>query len=249
MNSQKLGELVGQYGVQCAKTAELAPTKELADAIGALDDESELHIMRLAAISTATFANTPETHAQSVGRDNPYWTQAYQDVVDLVSREIDLRAQLAAEKEARERAEKDYAVQSELLTALRAELRHTIAAAESRQQEAVAQALQDVIGMVKRAQRNMACRTVTYDGSLEAARCIQVAFRKAGDELHLLEDCVKSLSPADAPARVEANRRDAELLRRYIARMQDVRDGNSLHSICDDLITERNAAIAAKEGA
>ena len=64
-----------------------------------LKEAEELHVTQLAGVSTAAFANTRETHAQSIGRENPYWTQAYKDVVDAIGREIELREQLTALRE------------------------------------------------------------------------------------------------------------------------------------------------------
>lgn len=48
--------------------------------------------MLLAAISTASIQNTPESAKQRIGRDSPYWTQAYADVCVAVDREMALLA-------------------------------------------------------------------------------------------------------------------------------------------------------------
>jgi hypothetical protein len=51
----------------------------------------ELHVMQMAAISTASIQNTRESAKERIGRDNPYWTQAYDDVCRAVDREMDAR--------------------------------------------------------------------------------------------------------------------------------------------------------------
>lgn len=48
----------------------------------------ELHVMQLAAISTAALQNTEASKSERIGKYNPYWTVAYQDVCDAVDREI-----------------------------------------------------------------------------------------------------------------------------------------------------------------
>ncbi len=66
-----------------------------------MTDVDELQALRLAAVSAAALANTRATAAaQRIGRDHPYWTAAYQDVVGAVEREMDLRERLglAAER-------------------------------------------------------------------------------------------------------------------------------------------------------
>lgn len=57
--------------------------------------ETELEAMRLAAISTATIQNTIGSKAERIGRNNPYWTQAYEDVCVAVDREIKHRDEAA----------------------------------------------------------------------------------------------------------------------------------------------------------
>lgn len=53
---------------------------------------NEEEAQRLAAISTAALMNTRETFAQHrIGRDSPYWTQAYEDVCTAVTREMQER--------------------------------------------------------------------------------------------------------------------------------------------------------------
>lgn len=62
-----------------------------------LAEAKELHIMQMAGISTAALMNTREAAKERIGKDNPYWTQAYQDVCDAVDREMTHReAALAA---------------------------------------------------------------------------------------------------------------------------------------------------------
>jgi hypothetical protein len=55
----------------------------------------ELTAIRLGAISTASIMNTRESAKEHrIGRDNPYWTVAYEDVITAVEREMDLREKL-----------------------------------------------------------------------------------------------------------------------------------------------------------
>ena len=56
----------------------------------------ELNIVRLAAISTATFQNTLRSSADRIPKDNPYWTIAYGDVCTAVDREIAQRVRAEA---------------------------------------------------------------------------------------------------------------------------------------------------------
>jgi hypothetical protein len=52
----------------------------------------ELHRMQLAAIGVSAMCNTRETAAQQrIGRSNPYWTLALEDVYRAVDREMDER--------------------------------------------------------------------------------------------------------------------------------------------------------------
>jgi hypothetical protein len=75
-------------------------TCELLDAAAAhieslerqLKEVQELHRMQLAAIGVSAMCNTRETAAQQrIGRDNPYWTLALEDVYRAVDREMDER--------------------------------------------------------------------------------------------------------------------------------------------------------------
>lgn len=56
----------------------------------------ELHIMQLAAVSTATIQNTPSTITDRIGREHPYWTVAYVDTCRAVDREMKLIAKVSA---------------------------------------------------------------------------------------------------------------------------------------------------------
>jgi hypothetical protein len=47
--------------------------------------------LKLAAISSASLANTRETRADRIGRENPCWTQAYAAVCTAIDREINQR--------------------------------------------------------------------------------------------------------------------------------------------------------------
>jgi hypothetical protein len=57
----------------------------------ALKSIEEYH-MQAAAVMTATIQNTPTTIKDRIGRENPYWTQAYADVCAAVDREMRERA-------------------------------------------------------------------------------------------------------------------------------------------------------------
>jgi hypothetical protein len=57
-------------------------------------DSEELHTMKLAAIMTASIQNTEESIKGRIGRDNPYWTVAYDDVCKAVDREMGLRREV-----------------------------------------------------------------------------------------------------------------------------------------------------------
>lgn len=61
--------------------------------------------MRLAAISTATWANTETSKADRIGKANPYWTVAYGDVCAAIDREMSWRQQAEGLKERCERLE------------------------------------------------------------------------------------------------------------------------------------------------
>jgi len=50
--------------------------------------EVELHIMQLAAVSTASAQNTHTSVKDRIDKNNPYWTQAYGDVCVAIDREI-----------------------------------------------------------------------------------------------------------------------------------------------------------------
>lgn len=66
----------------------------------AFRDLNDRHIMQLAGISTAAVQNTRETTKDRITRENPYWTQSYEDVCVAVDREI-------AQRERAEKAEKE----------------------------------------------------------------------------------------------------------------------------------------------
>lgn len=48
----------------------------------------ELHVMQLAAISTAAFQNTPSSINNRILPENPYYTTVYADVCRAIDREI-----------------------------------------------------------------------------------------------------------------------------------------------------------------
>lgn len=63
----------------------------MSNVIEEIEQLKELHRMQLTAISTITPCNTPRSFdAQRIGRDNPYWTQTYEDVCTVMEREITL---------------------------------------------------------------------------------------------------------------------------------------------------------------
>jgi hypothetical protein len=105
-------------------------TEVQAKRANALEAECDLLRMQAAACMTATLQNTRESAKQRIGRDNQYWTQAYQDVCDAVDREIEWR-------ERAQSSEHNFGIEHE-----RAE------SAERRLAVAVG-ALKDLIGEVK----------------------------------------------------------------------------------------------------
>jgi len=73
---------------------------EFVDRARFLRAEVEQLQMRLAACGVAAMCNTPETVAQRITRDNPYWSASYGDACGAVDREMLLRGQLAEAREA-----------------------------------------------------------------------------------------------------------------------------------------------------
>lgn len=65
----------------------------------------ELHIMQLAAVSTATVQNTETAIKDRIAPDNSYYTTAYGDTCRAVDREMRLRAENAALRAALEKHE------------------------------------------------------------------------------------------------------------------------------------------------
>jgi hypothetical protein len=86
----------------------------------------EAHGLQLAAISTATFQNTPDTIKDRIGQDNPYWTVAYGDVCRAVDREMLLREENRKLRYDLDRAapnpQRDFVKESVLLAAKDAEI-------------------------------------------------------------------------------------------------------------------------------
>jgi len=74
---------------------------ELVGRIAELEQELDRERMRLAACGVAAMANTTTTVAQRIGPDHPYYSASYGDVCRAVDREMDLRAQLTAERASR----------------------------------------------------------------------------------------------------------------------------------------------------
>ncbi len=67
------------------------------DPTAALGDELERERMRLAACMSAALGNTPESVAQRLTPEHPYWSASYGDVCLAVDREMGLRATLLAQ--------------------------------------------------------------------------------------------------------------------------------------------------------
>ncbi len=59
-----------------------------------LDAREEMRIIQLAAISTASIQNTPDSRKDRITQDHPYWSVAYSDVCVAIDREIALREQM-----------------------------------------------------------------------------------------------------------------------------------------------------------
>lgn len=66
----------------------------LAAEIERLRAELETERMRLAGCGVAAMADTPETAAQRLTRDSPYWSASYGDVCRMVDRLMELRTAL-----------------------------------------------------------------------------------------------------------------------------------------------------------
>ena len=73
---------------------------EFVDRARFLRAEVERLRMQLAACGVAAMGNTPETAAQRITRDNPYWSASYGDVCAAVDREMLLRGKLVEAREA-----------------------------------------------------------------------------------------------------------------------------------------------------
>jgi hypothetical protein len=75
-----------------------------------IKEERELHIMQLAAISTASIQNTRQSAKARIDQSSPYCTQAYLDVCRAVDREMQHRENLEAvnEEAAHKAMEKDF---------------------------------------------------------------------------------------------------------------------------------------------
>lgn len=64
--------------------------------IARLQQELEHEQIRLAACTAAALGNTPETVAQRITRESPYWSASYGDVCAAVDREMALQSSHAA---------------------------------------------------------------------------------------------------------------------------------------------------------
>lgn len=82
---------VNRYDVS-AKTAYREMREHAEEMERIIIAERELHNMQMAACMTATFQNTPTSVIDRIGRDNPYWTQCYEDTCRAVDREMRERA-------------------------------------------------------------------------------------------------------------------------------------------------------------
>jgi chromosome segregation ATPase len=88
--AQEERELLRKNNLQnCLQIAALQEALLKAEqTIEQLRGEVERLTLQAAACMTATFQNTHESKKERIGRDNPYWTQAYDDVCTAVDREI-----------------------------------------------------------------------------------------------------------------------------------------------------------------
>lgn len=87
---------VEQYDAQKARADTLeylnaTMHERISGLVAEIAQARELHEMQMAACMTATLQNTEKTIKDRIGRDNPYWTQCYEDVCRSVDREIALR--------------------------------------------------------------------------------------------------------------------------------------------------------------
>ena len=56
--------------------------------------------LQLAACGVAALSNTEKSSSERISDDNPYWTASYKDVCNAVDREMKLRTELLAAREA-----------------------------------------------------------------------------------------------------------------------------------------------------
>ena len=80
----------------------LALVRTQTEALEKAEAELEMWQMRLAACTTAALGNTPESAAQRISKDNPYYSATYGDVCAAVDREMALRAEVAGLQQGQE---------------------------------------------------------------------------------------------------------------------------------------------------
>lgn len=88
----------GHFSTQAIEDEKLiaAQRREIAELKRQLAEASELHAMQIAAICTAAMSNSRNSEPP-IGKDNPYWSLAYQDTVDAVLREMTHRERAESE--------------------------------------------------------------------------------------------------------------------------------------------------------
>lgn len=93
----ELEEAAEQFDSDYEDTTEIweSQNRELKRGNDELRAELETERIRLAGCGVAALMNTEELKANRVSRDNPYWSASYQDVCNMVDREIELREELA----------------------------------------------------------------------------------------------------------------------------------------------------------
>lgn len=94
-----LEEVGHRFDAMVIRNAHKSAAYQLAGLRAELAEAKELHVMQMAAVCTAAMMNTRESAKERIGKDNPYWTQAYQDVCDAVDREMTHREAALAKRD------------------------------------------------------------------------------------------------------------------------------------------------------
>lgn len=77
---------------------EVMPVTDHDRVVAELKDEVETERMRLVGCGVAALMNTEESKPNRITRDNPYWSASYQDVCNMVDREIQHRETIAKQE-------------------------------------------------------------------------------------------------------------------------------------------------------